>query len=139
MRGTFPDMLLAVLLIVLTIAATLVMGMTSMRFLPCCGDFIALTGVTSVTTVCVSRLFSESLGCAFFWATVMPSVACGVTSGLYVLYVPVPSDIILSLPNDLSTAVLDGILAAILTLPVGFVFAGCCVGFLKFRSRVSPS
>lgn len=137
MGRSVSDVLVAATLSLLTVVGTLAMGMTSLRILPCCGDFLALVGLTSVTTVCVARLFSGTTGWVFFWATVMPSVSCGVAAGLYVLYVPPQPGVIRSLPNDSSTAILDGILMAVLALPVGIICTGGCVLIPKIGSRDS--
>jgi hypothetical protein len=133
MRGTLLNKLWTLFLFVFTVAGTLVTGVTSIQVLPCCCDMYALIGMTSVTAVCASRLFSQSLLRAFVCGAVTPPVTSGVSAGLYVLYVPLPPDVPDYFGTDMPAALLDGILAAVITFPIGCLSAACCVGILRVR------
>ena len=126
-------------LVTLTIAGTLATGLDYFQGLLGGCDFIVLIGLASMTAVCLSRLISPSLICAFTLGAVVPSIASAVSAGLYVLYVPPPPGVPQSIPNDMSGAILDGVLAAVISFPVGCVCAVCCVFFLKRQSRVALS
>ena len=120
--------------VVLTIAATVATGLDCFRPFHGGYDFIVLIGLASVAAVSVSRLISPSLLCAFASGAIVPSLASAVSAGLYVLYVPHPPGVPQSIPNDMTGAILDGVLAAVITFPVGCVCAACCVAILKRQS-----
>lgn len=126
-------------LVASTIAATLATGLDYFRELLGGYDFFVLIGLASVAAVSVSRLISPSLHCAFALGAVVPSLASAVSAGLYVLYVPPPPDVPQSIPNDMTGAILDGVLTAVITFPAGCVCAACCVAILKRQSLAALS
>lgn len=121
-------------LVVLTIVATLATGLDYFREFHGGYDFIGLIGLASVSAVSVSRLISPSLFCAFALGATVPSLASAVSAGLYILYVPPPRGVPQSIPNDMTGAILDGVLAAVITFPAGCICAACCVAILKRQS-----
>ncbi|MGZ0172156.1 MAG: hypothetical protein ACKVHE_21650 [Planctomycetales bacterium] len=128
---SFLKKLWALFLALWPVVGTLVTGLTSVQFFPAGYEIFALIGLTVVATVCVSRLFSQSLLQAFCWSTVMPAITSGVSSGLRILFVPLPPDTHQKFGNDLTAAWLVGALMALFALIVGGILAGCCVGMLN--------
>jgi len=138
-RVKFPNKVWALFLTLWTVVGTLVMGLTSVQFFPSGYEIFALIGLTVVTTVCVSRLFSPSLLLAFFWATATPPVTSGISAGLYVIFVPPGPEPFQYFGDGLPAALFDGVLMAFITLPVGGICAGVCVGILSALDRSKRS
>lgn len=141
---TFSDMrrvnprkaLWALLLTAVTVAGTYTTGLDLIPLLSDGSGVFVLIGLTSVTAVCVSRLTAPSLLRAFVCGAVTPPITSGVSAGLYVLYVPLPPDVPDDFGNGIQAALLDGILAAVITFPIGCISAACCIGFLRVCDRL---